>query len=83
MENELLKRIDRMFLRGFSVRASAHPCPASWPSVNFDDSRGMWTNEGFLIEPYPSFLLDDGFMNRSAFIKNGEVPASYGLVSKQ
>jgi hypothetical protein len=34
----------------------------------------MWTNEGFLIDPHPSSLLDDGFMNCSGFIKNGERP---------
>lgn len=47
-----------------------------WPSVNFDNSKGMWTNEGFSIDPHPSSLLDDSFMNCSGFIKNGEGPSS-------
>jgi hypothetical protein len=28
-------------------------------SVNFDASRDMWTNEGFLIDPHPPSLLED------------------------
>jgi transposase-like protein len=43
MENELLKQIDRMILRGFAVRASAHSCPASYGLVStYISVKGKW-----------------------------------------
>jgi hypothetical protein len=53
-------------------KAGAVLVNTGWHSVNFDDSRSIWTNEGFLVDPHPPSLLDDSSANCSAFIKSGE-----------
>ncbi len=65
----------------FCANNPARSCYQGRPSVNSDDSRGIWTNEGFLVDPHPPSLLDDGSMNCSAFIKFGEGPQDLGGVS--